>query len=102
MSGATFKVNKLSAPNVRQFNTQCKKNARKIQIFTKNVHLIVLHKPQRHKNHAAETFHTQYTAYRKHSRCQHHPIWTISKEGNVAMRKEKVHEKAAIRIAREL
>ena len=22
--------------------------------------------PQRHKNHAAETSHTQYTAYRKH------------------------------------
>ena len=35
-------------------------------------------------------------------RCQHHPIWTILKDGNVAMRKEKVHEKAAIRIAREL
>ena len=78
-----------------------RKTHKKIQIFTKNVHFIVHHQPQRHKNHAAETFHTQYTAYQKHSRCQHHPIWTISKDGNVAMRKEKAHEKAAKRTARE-
>ena len=89
MSGATFNVNNLNAPNVRHFNTKYNKNARKIQIFTPK--FIVLHQPKRHKNHAAETSHSQYIAYRKHSRCQHHPIWTISKDGNVAMRKEKVH-----------
>lgn len=63
----------------------------KYKYLPKNLHFIVLHQPKRHKNHAAETFHSQYIAYRKHSRCQHHPIWTISKDGNVAMRKEKVH-----------
>ena len=79
-----------------------RKTQGKYKYLPNNVHFIVHHQPQRHKNHAAETSHTQYTAYQKYSRFQHHPIWTISKDGNVAIRKEKVHEKTAMRIAREL
>ena len=41
-------------------------NARKIQIFTKKCAFYLTPQPQRHKNHAVETFHTQYTAYQKH------------------------------------
>ena len=67
----------------------------------KDVHFIVLHQLLRHKNHSEETSRSQYTAYQKHPRFQRHPIWTILKDGNVSMSKEKVQEKAAIRIARE-
>lgn len=45
-------------------------NARKTQekykYLPQKVHFITLYPPQRHKNHAVKTSHTQYTASQKH------------------------------------
>lgn len=64
----------MNAPNVRYFSIQCKKNARKIQIFTQKCTFTVYHPPQRHKNNTTETSNAQYTAYQKHPRYQRHPV----------------------------
>ena len=38
------------------------KTQEKYKYLPQNIHFIVLHQPKRHKNHAAETSHSQYIA----------------------------------------
>lgn len=49
--------------NARKTQEKRKKNT---NIYQKKVHFITLYPPQRHKNHAVKTSHTQYTASQKH------------------------------------